>query len=185
MYKTLEFLIEEQPKFERESSSTSLVGTTPQKSQVQAFEDIYNNKHTINITITYNLSYCDTDTLYEGPKSVQSILGYLNNERNKITDYVGWKSFYFVNEKHKNDKRWHMHGQLLLRTNCRSESIRKFKVLYKKLNTVGRCSLKWNNPDYEVKSDQHKTYTQYCFKESNNTVLDSIATPLEHKVFSM
>jgi len=175
-------LIVEQPELVR--SSAFLVGTTPEKTSVENFESIYNNTKTINITITYNLSYCDTDTLYEGPKSVEHILNYLNNSRNKLNDFVGWDSYYFVNEKHENGKRWHMHGQLLLKTNCRTDSIRKFKVLYKKLSSVGRCSLKWNNPDYEVKSDEHKTYTQYCFKEAKHTVLDSTLS-LPKKVYQM
>lgn len=159
-----------------EDSSNFLVGTIPEKSLVQTFEDVYNNTHAINITVTYNLSYCDMDTVYEGPQSVANLLEFLNNSRNKVSDYVGWKSYYFVNEKHANEKRWHMHGQLLLPSTCRTDAIRKFKILYKKFNSIGRTSMKWNNPDYEVKSDEHKTYTQYCFKTTQDTVLDSTKT---------
>lgn len=153
-------------------SSTSLVGTTPEKTQIQQYESIFNNIKTLNVTITFNLAYADMDTLYEGPKSVEKLLQQLNKFHSK--DYVGWNGYYFVSEKHANEKRWHMHGQILLRYSQRSEGIKQFKNLYRKLNSIGRSSVKWNNPNYEVKSEEHLTYTQYCFKESKTPTIQQL-----------
>jgi len=154
-------------KSQQIDSSNFLVGTIPQK--VQNMETIFNGTKTINVTVTYNQSYADMDTIYEGPTNVKLLLKAINRRGHK--HYAGIKSYYFINELHANEKRWHMHGQILISAMSRNEEILKFQNIYRNLSKIGRISMKWNNPEYEVKSDEHKTYTQYCFKHSSNITI--------------
>lgn len=160
-----------------ECSSTFLVGTTPQKNEspkLSATFHTYDNEKTVNITVTYNQSFTDMDTLWEGPKLFQQLLKQGNKlSGNNDRNYIGWKSYYFINEKHANDKRWHMHGQVRLSYSQRTCGIKQFQNLFRTASKLGRCSVKWNNPLYEVKQEEYPSYTHYCFKHSEDFVISS------------
>jgi len=155
--KLTDFLVRQKPVI-----SPLPCGTYAPASQIGYLLNIFDNVKTINVTVTFNSSYSDIDTLWEGPLKVKHILEHKGTKRNPYTHV---KKYFFISEKHESG-RYHLHGQCLISSMNRPEEIEAFQNLYKQLSKIGRITLKWNNPDLEVKSD-YPTYTHYCLKESN------------------
>lgn len=146
----------------------------PCNDKLPLYVDMFNTKKTINITITYNPSWSDLDTIYEAPKFLKTMLDKSYNTNKNF------KMYYFVNEKHKKSKRYHCHGQLVIKSKRdRLEEISIFKDLFHSLNKVfGRTTMKWNNDEVsEGDESDYPTYTHYCFKESEDVVIQCICGP--------
>ena len=147
------------------------------KTTIEEYVRYFNKEDVINVTITYTSRFSDADTIYFAPSKLKKYLESTDN----IDTIVG---YYFCNEKHKNSRRFHMHGQIEFKhSSSRDVQIERFNDMYHYLSkTFGKTTIKWNNPEFEEDSD-YPSYTHYCFKEADEPVIRyNFRTPFEVSV---